>query len=241
MSPSARRLPPTVPTERFDWQMSRTPPGPPNPVPLVFPDGGRAVRTTSDPDHPVEARELHLPKIAEERLEAIQHQAFHEGYTRGQRAADEEMEARLDEILKRVAATITEIGKIGPEAMRRADREMIHLAVAMAERIVRREVHAEPELLLDMARGAIERLGERVTAVVHLNPDDLATVVTNGSNRVGTLDLVADADLPRGACTIRTNLGAIDAGVDAQVRELLRAMLAGDGTEEAADGPVSGH
>jgi hypothetical protein len=40
---------------------------------------------------------------------------------------------------------------------------------------------------------------------------------------------------------IRTNLGAIDAGVDAQMRELLRAMLAGDGTEEAADGPVAGY
>jgi flagellar assembly protein FliH len=115
------------------------------------------------------------------------------------------------------------------------------LAVAMAERVVRREVRADPEALLEMARAAIGRLGERVTAVIHLNPVDLEAIVTDGTGRIGTLDVVADPDLPRGGCMIRTNLGAIDAGIDAQMRELLRAMLAGDGTEEAADGPVAGH
>jgi flagellar assembly protein FliH len=229
-----------VPTQTFDWQAARNPVAS-QPVPLVFADAGKAVRASSDPDRPIEARELHLPSVAAERIEAIEHQAFHEGYTRGQRTADEEMERRLEDIQQRLRATVEELGKLAPQAMRRADREMIHLAVAMAERIVRREVRAEPAILLEMARAAIDRLGERVTAVVHLNPADLDAIVSDGSGRIGTLDVVADGELPRGGCMIRTNLGAIDAGIDAQMRELLRAMLAGDGTEEAADGPVAGH
>lgn len=240
MSHSARRLAATVATQSFDWQAARNPVGS-QPVPLVFSDAGKAIRASSDPDRPVEARELHLPSIAAERIEAIEHQAFHEGYTRGQRTADEEMERQLEGVLQRLHATIEDLGKLSPQAMRRADREMIHLAVAMAERIVRREVRTEPELLLDMARAAIERLGERVTAVIHLNPIDLEAIVNDGSGRIGTLDVVGDSDLPRGGCMIRTNLGAIDAGIDAQMRELLRAMLAGDGTEEATDGPIAGH
>ena len=240
MSHSARRLAATVATQSFDWQAARNPLDS-QPVPLVFADAGKAVRASSDPDRPIEARELHLPSIAAERIEAIEHQAYHEGYTRGQRTADEEMERRLEEALQGLRATTEDLGKLGPLAMRRADREMIHLAVAMAERIVRHEVRIEPETLLDMARAAIERLGERVTAVVHLNPIDLEAIVNDGTGRIGTLDVVAEADLPRGGCMIRTNLGAIDAGIDAQLRELLRAMLAGDGTEEAADGPVAGH
>jgi flagellar assembly protein FliH len=240
MSPSARRLAASVPTQSFDWQLARNPVAS-QPVPLVFADAGPAVRASSDSDRPIEARELHLPSVAAERIEAIEHQAFHEGYTRGQRTADEEMERRLESVEQRLRATIEELGQLAPHAMRRADREMIHLAVAMAERIVRREVRAEPALLLDMARGAIERLGERVTAVIHLNPADLEAIVSDGSGRIGSLDVVADADLPRGGCTIRTNLGVVDAGIDAQMRELLRAMLVGDGTEEAADGPVAGH
>lgn len=240
MSHSARRLAATVATERFDWQAARNPVGS-QPVPLVFVDAGKAIRASSDSERPIEARELHLPSVAAERIEAIEHQAFHEGYTRGQRTADEEMERRLEDVLLRLRTTVDELGNLGPHAMRRADREMVHLAVAMAERIVRREVSAEPETLLDMARAAIERLGERVAAVVHLNPADLEAIVHDGSGRIGTLDVVADSDLPRGGCMIRTNLGTIDAGIDAQMRELLRAMLAGDGTEEAADGPVAGH
>jgi flagellar biosynthesis/type III secretory pathway protein FliH len=240
MSLSARCLGPTVATEQFDWQASRNP-GPLQPVPLVFVDAGKVVRAPADSDRPIEARELHLPSVAAERIEAIEHQAYHEGYTRGQHTAAEEMELRLDEILQRMRATLDELGTLAPLAMRRADREMIHLAVAMAERIIRREVRVEPASLLEMARAAIDRLGERVTAVIHLNPIDLEAIVSDGSGRIGSLDIVADPDLPRGGCMIRTNLGAIDAGVDAQVRELLRAMLAGDGTEEAADGPVAGH
>ena len=240
MSLSARRLAATVPTQTFDWQAARNPIES-QPVPLVFADAGKAVRASSESDRPIEARELHLPSVAAERIEAIEHQAFHEGYTRGQRGADEEMERRLEDILQRLRTTIEELGTLAPHAMRRADREMIHLAVAMAERIIRREVRVEPAVLLDMAHAAIERLGDRVTAVIHLNPVDLEAILSDGSGRIGMLDIVADAELPRGGCMIRTNLGAIDAGIDAQMRELLRAMLAGDGTEEAADGPVAGH
>ena len=240
MSHNARRLAASVPTQTFDWQLARNPVES-QPVPLVFAEAGKVVRTSSDSERPVEARELHLPSIAAERIEAIEHQAFHEGYTRGQRTADEEMERRLEDIQQQLRATIEEIGTLAPQTMRRADREMIHLAVAMAEKIVRREVRAEPSVLVDMARAAIDRLGERITAVIHLNPVDLDAIVNDGSGRIGTLDVVADPELPRGGCTIRTNLGAIDAGIDAQMRELLRAMLAGDGTEEAADGPVAGH
>jgi flagellar biosynthesis/type III secretory pathway protein FliH len=240
MSHSARRLAATVTTQSFDWQAARNPLSS-QPVPLVFAEASKAIRASTDPDRPIEARELHLPSVAAERIEAIEHQAYHEGYTRGQRTADEEMERRLEDVLQRLRTTLDELGTLGPHAMRRADREMIHLAVAMAERIVRGEVRAEPATLLDMARAAIERLGERVTAVIHLNPTDLDSIVSDGSGRIGSLDVVADSDLPRGGCMIRTNLGAIDAGIDAQMRELLRAMLAGDGTEEAADGPVAGH
>jgi len=240
MSHSARRLAATVATQSFDWQAARNPLSS-QPVPLVFAEAGKAIRASTDPDRPIEARELHLPSVSAERTEAIEHQAYHEGYTRGQRTADEEMERRLEDVLQELRTSLDELGKLGPHAMRRADREMIHLAVAMAERIVRREVRAEPATLLDMARAAIERLGERVTAVIHLNPTDLDSIVSDGSGRIGSLDVVADSDLPRGGCMIRTNLGAIDAGIDAQMRELLRAMLAGDGTEEAADGPIAGH
>jgi flagellar assembly protein FliH len=124
--------------------------------------------------------------------------------------------------------------------MRRADRELVHLAIAMADRIIRREVKSEPELLLVMARVAIERLGERAGAVVHLHPEDHEAVLQAAAGRGGSLEIVADPEVERGGCLIRSAVGLVDAGIDAQIRELSRALLEQDSSEEAADGPVAG-
>jgi flagellar assembly protein FliH len=178
--------------------------------------------------------------VAAERIQAIEQQAHAEGFARGQQDAEAELERRVDATVQQLAATIAELDRLRPSIMQRADRELINLAIAMAERIIRREVKCEPEVLLIMARVAIERLGERAAAVVHLHPADHEAVMQAVPGRVGSLQLVADPAVARGGCLIRSEAGLIDAGIDAQIRELSRALLDRDPSEEATDGPVAG-
>ena len=228
MSPSARRFTGTVPTERFDWQTAMTPRRAPL-APLVFHELAGDTFVTVDPHQEIEARELQLPSVAAQHIEAIEQRGFDEGFARGQRATEEERQRQYDAAALQIAATVQEIADLRGGVMRRADRELIHLAIAMAERIVRRELKTDPNLFLVMVRAAIERLGERPAAVVHLNPIDYETVVqATAESRTGTFELVADNTLPRGGCVIRSSLGVIDASIDAQVRELTRELLGVD-------------
>jgi flagellar assembly protein FliH len=234
MSRSARRLAPSVGTQQFNWQTASIPPAS-RPVPLVFAEVAAHLRGAGDPAQQIEARELHLPSVSAERLEAIEHRAYGEGYARGE--ADGRLEAarQLDETTLGFASTVQELSSLRVGIMRRADRELIHLALAMAERIIRREIRQDPTIFLAMARAAIERLGGRAAAVVHLHPLDYDAVVEIMPDR-GGLDVVSDGAIDRGGCLIRSTLGTIDAGVDAQLRELSREMLGSGSNEETASG-----
>jgi flagellar assembly protein FliH len=116
--------------------------------------------------------------------------------------------------------------------MRRSERELVRLALAMAERVVRREIEIDRDLLAVMARVAIDRLGENAVATIHLNPADCdATMGRSASAQPGSVAVVADSSVPRGGCLVRSAFGTIDAGIESQMRELARALL-GDESEQ---------
>lgn len=237
MSPKARRLSGPIATDRFQWQASsKQIPVLLRPAPLSFAASRGEAFAMADPGE-IQAREIELPSLSTERLQAIEREAFQAGYANGERAAQAEGARQLALTTRQLAATIDEISALRLGVMRRAERELIHLAVAMAQRIVRREMNIDPDLLLVIARVAIDRLGERAAAVVHLHPDDHAVLAKSTVEAAATLELVADPDVPRGGCRIQSAFGEVDAGIEAQMRELSRELLGGeDPGEEAADG-----
>jgi flagellar assembly protein FliH len=209
------------------------------PAPLSFAAArGEAVAMGDGGD--IEARELELPSVSAEHLSAIEREAYAAGYAKGQLAAERESSRQLEMLTARLAATIEEIGALRPAAMRRAERELVQLALSMAARIVRREIDIDPDLLLVIARVAVDRLGERAAAVVHLHPADHARLAPTQAEAPNSLDLVADENVPRGGCRIESAFGEIDAGIDAQIRELSRELIGGDDdSEEFVDGVLT--
>lgn len=221
MSPSARRLTGPVRVDRFQWQTR----GPAAAVSPLLPP--------SDPAPIGIAPAMRdLPSPAAERLQTVEREAYDKGYAAGERAGADAATARLDPVVARLTATIEQIAALRPGVMRRSERELVRLALAIAERVLHRELDIDQELLAVMARVAIERLGEHAVATIHLNPVDCEAVLSRrGDPQPGAVEIVADANVPRGGCLVRSAFGSIDAGIDAQMRELSRALL-GDGEDE---------
>jgi flagellar biosynthesis/type III secretory pathway protein FliH len=48
----------------------------------------------------------------------------------------------------------------------------------------------------------------------------------------GPVEIVADVNLPRGGCLVRSAFGSVDMGIDSQMRELARALLGDDDEQE---------
>ena len=166
-------------------------------------------------------------------LAALEREAFAKGFSQGELAGAEAAGQRGEMMLHRLMQTLEELTQVRAQMIQQTERQMVQLAMAIARRVVHREVTLDPDLLIAMARVAMERLGETAQVKVRLHPDDYEAA---GAARVSQLAgsnvmILADAHLSRGGCRIESDMGILDAGVNAQLQEIARALL---GEDEAA-------
>ena len=224
MSPSARRLASTVATDRFIWHDDDR-------VGDVTVPSRRLQAAAAASAITPSLRDLPVP--AGDRTETIEREAYERGVADGRRAVEADAEARLADLGARLAGAVEQLTAVRGVLLRRSERDLVRLAIAMAERILRREVDVDRELLLVMARVAIDRLGDQVAASIRLNPVDHDVILSrHPADAAGAVELIADPSVPRCGAIVTSSFGTIDVSIDSQVRELSRALLGHDSRAE---------
>jgi flagellar assembly protein FliH len=225
MSSRARRLVDAAHVEAFKWERVGER-GSAGAVEPFFTAGAQAA-----PSAPAPAADLAHQQA---RLASLEREAFAKGYEQGERAGAEAGAKRADAMLRRLAETIQELAEVRRSMVRQTERQMVELALAIAKRIVRREVTIDSDLTLTMARVALDRLGDSTAVTIRLNPDDFeATCQQREALLAGShLTVTPDASVSRGGCLVQSDFGYVDASVDAQFQELARALLVEEGQEQ---------
>ena len=151
---SRARVVTDVVVEPFTWA----------PVAPPKPRGARAAAARSAPAAapaaaaaPVTPEALSIQQ--QERLAALEREAFTKGYAQGERAGLEAGGKRAEAMLRRVAQTLEELGGLRKTLMQQSERQMVQLALTLARRVVQREISLDPELIAAMAHVAIKKLG----------------------------------------------------------------------------------
>ena len=160
-------------------------------------------------------------------LAALERDAFTKGYAQGERAGLEAGGKRAEAMLRRLAQTLEELSGLRDNMVRQTERELVQLSVAIARRILQREVSVDPELTAALAHIALERLGGAAPATVRLHPDDYTIVTAGQVTPLGgrQVEILPDPSVSRGGCLVESEFGYINASVDAQVDEIARAVL----------------
>jgi len=233
MSSSAKRVAVGSRVEVFDWNGASAARGqesavvepyfPGTPAPPKAPQPGPAAAPAID-------------QHQQARLAAIEREAFAKGYEQGERAGAEAGATRAEAMLRRLAQTLEELADVRRSMIHQTERQMVQLALAIAKRVVRREVAIDRDLTLTMARVALDRLGDSTTVTIRLNPADFeATAGRRDVVQAGSrVTVVADSGVSRGGCRVESDFGYVDASVDAQFQELARALLVDEGQDVPA-------
>ncbi|MEZ5316916.1 MAG: FliH/SctL family protein [Vicinamibacterales bacterium] len=237
MSPSAARLAASVPCDRFEWPRPDMLSADGRPVPMphrvpVVTDPGGTLRS-------VDLRDAPLPNVIAERVATAERDAYARGRAEGEAAGEAAATRRLDATIQRLVQTIDQIAALRAGMVRRTEQEIVRLSLAIAERVIHREVTVDRALLVGMARVAIDRLGDEAAATIHLHPADHERVM-HGREELepgGAVRVVADPQVEPGGCLVRSSFGRIDLAVDSQVREVSRALLGGEAGEESHGEP----
>jgi flagellar assembly protein FliH len=158
-------------------------------------------------------------------LEAVQAAAWAEGfeggYQSGLRSAQQEQEATILELVTLARNALED----ADEFTRALERQVVDLSLAVAEKIVERELRSDPNLVIDVVRGALDEVRGVTSASVRVNPEDHAIVAPHWERFVhrplaDRAHLVADERVERGGCLIETQMGVIDAQLSSKLSEI---------------------
>jgi flagellar assembly protein FliH len=221
---SRARVVTDVVVEPFHW----APVGPPKPAPAPVPPP-QVAAPAAQAAAPVTPEALSIQQ--QERLAALEREAFTKGYAQGERAGLEAGGKRAEAMLRRVAQTLEELGTLRKDLMQQSERQMVQLALTLARRVVHREITLDPELIAAMAHVAIKKLGISNPSTIRLHPDDYTIVARDGDRWSGSnVSVVPDPSISRGGCMVESDFGNIDGSLDRQFDEMARALLGGAGT-----------
>ena len=151
------------------------------------------------------------------------HQA---GVTEGTEAGMQQEAANWTAALARLAAAIDEMSKMKTRFRAEVEEDAVKLALAIARKILNRELASDPEALVGLARVALEKLNLRELQRVRVHPLDSPAIekMLAASSGPRRLEVIADRTLERGGAIFETERGMLDASVTTQLSEIERGL-----------------
>ena len=106
------------------------------------------------------------------------------------------------------------------------EQSAVHVAAAMASRVIRREVRQTPEVALTLIREALELAAGSPQIRLRLHPADCQTLGSQVQALLGELaaagtpEVIPDPQITQGGCRVETRFGAIDQQFEAQLARI---------------------
>lgn len=173
----------------------------------------------------IEELERELARAREEG-EARAREALAAGREQGEGEARRALEQDLRVEIGKVSRMMQDLIAAGPVLRRNAEDELVRLAIAVARRILHREIAVDREALLGLVKAALEKIDQREIHRVRTHQDTvplLRRVLEQGGIE-RRIEISTDGRLDRGCLIIETERGQLDASVEAQLQEIGRGF-----------------
>ncbi|HHB12232.1 MAG TPA: flagellar assembly protein FliH [Chromatiales bacterium] len=177
-----------------------------------------------------------LPLPTPEEIERIQRQAYEEAYAQGleagRQAGEEAVRARAAEL----AAVLRSLARPLEALDERVESELVHLVVAVARQLIRREIRTDPGHIVAAVREAVGVLpSSDATVHLHLHPEDahLVREALTGEQDEGLWRIVEDPALTRGGCRVTTEVSQVDATLERRLAAVAAQVLGGERADDA--------
>lgn len=170
--------------------------------------------------------------VAEAQTEAdkIREQARAEGrragYEESEQIIEKQLAGKMGPLLLALRQVIQEIRHAKQAWLTHWEKSGVHVAAAIAERLIRREVAETPQITLTLVREALELAAGSSQLRIHMNPGDhetlrpqVETLIAELSS-LGSTELIANPEISPGGCRVETRFGTIDQQFEAQLARI---------------------
>jgi len=163
----------------------------------------------------IEAGEL------ERKIEEAYERGLREGDSRAAQRMDEQVTTRIQQLGRSIEQLALHRGKV----QREAEPELVRLSLAIARRILRRELSVDPEALLGLVKAGLERIESADVHRVRVHPEHASVLAGLLEGAARSVEILADPGLPVGALIFETSRGSLDTGLETQLKEIERGFV----------------
>jgi flagellar assembly protein FliH len=163
-----------------------------------------------------------VERAVQAQIGQAQRNAFEEGKKTGRTEAMTEIQAAND----RLSQTLRDLVNMKRRVRSEAEADIVKLSLAVARRILYRELAVDPESIQGIVHAALQKLQNRQITTIRMSPASSEGVkaALEKAGASGMITLTPDARMRSGDLIFETALGDLDASVETQLQEIERGF-----------------
>jgi len=166
----------------------------------------------------------------EERTRKAEKEAYAKGHAEGLREGKAQHEKKFRHIMDTMKSLIEELKRRKEEVVRDSEKDIVDLSLALASRIIHREVRKDPGLVAGILRDMLKDLNVLDGVKVTLSPVDYLFIQENEGTilkeikNIGNIRFEADPKMEVGGVVVDTGFSIVDARIGEQLSALREAF-----------------
>ncbi len=167
---------------------------------------------------------------AKKKVKEIEEEAYRNGFSEGEKAG---IELGIEEGKKEVKFTLDsfkkgleELSMQRREIYEKSEGELLELVMAVAMRVIHKEISLSPDVILSVIRAAMKNVLSQDKITIRVNPADLDIAVAAKPDfkdlvdDINNISFKGDESISCGGCIIETEHRTIDARIEQQIKEI---------------------
>lgn len=171
-----------------------------------------------------------MVKEAEMRAAEIEHEAYQKGYNAGREIGYREGQGEVRRLIDRLGTILGHAIDVREQVIKESEKQMVEMILVVARKVIKDEIVERKEVVLNNIRDALSRIKERDRIDIRVNFADLELTTAHKDEVVKMLEslrkvnIYEDSRVDRGGVIIETDVGAIDARISTQLKEIEEAI-----------------
>jgi flagellar assembly protein FliH len=152
-------------------------------------------------------------------------ESYQRGFSEGRNIGHDQASAELQPVMDRLSRSLADLASVRSKVRKAAESDLLKLAIAVARRVLHRELTLDPGSIEGLIRVALEKLESRELCRVRVHPDQEPVIrALLARFSVAPVELIPDPALQCGDVLFETAHGVLDGSIEAQLQEIERGF-----------------
>ena len=172
---------------------------------------------------------------AQNDAEQVRLQAKRDGRADALAAAEESMQRKVEQQLQflvpAIQEAVVEVNREKVAWLKRWETDALKVAIAIAQKVIRRELEHDPQITLELVREALQLASGLGTLKVRLNPADHRALagqlggIVSEMRKLTPTEVLADDSISPGGCRVDTDYGEVDQQIETQLERIRTELM----------------